>query len=105
MSAAVRYSEGDETFDVEYCPAEYGDKLHAKGEWPGDHMKVLTFTDFRAAERFAIDMAQDDYFGCASIRREVLESAKYDWWGQTGFWEVLPETKPGDLDPETPDHT
>lgn len=87
-------------------PAALGNKIKAEddGAWPGDYMKELHFTDFRDAEKFAIDMAKDDYFGCTSVHRAECEHGKYDWWDNTGNWEVLPETKPGELDPENPDN-
>lgn len=95
---------GDIKYFVEFCPAEYGQALHDDGEWPGDHMKNGVTLDFRVAERAAIKAAKNDYFGCASITRYQCENPKYDWWEQTGFWEVMPDASEGDLDPDHPDH-
>lgn len=106
MDARRGWKRGDITFDVHYCPSEHGDKIKAEDPdaWPGDDMKVRVFTDFKSAAEFACDAAQDDWFGCVSIHREVCENPKYDWWGHEGSWEVVKETKPTDLDPETPDN-
>lgn len=95
---------GDVIFVVQYCPSEYGDSIHAAGEWPGDAMKEAQTKDFRKAEAFAINHAADDYFGCTSIQRMECENPKYGWWEQTGFWEVTPETQPGQLNQDNPDH-
>lgn len=105
MSAQRKPEKGDVIFEVQYCPKAHGDKIRAEDEtdWPGDHMRAQSFTDFRKAEAFAIERAADDWFGCASVRRNECENPKYDWWDQTGFWEVMPESKPGDLDLENPD--
>ena len=102
--AAHKWSEGDVTFDVHYCPAGDAEKMRAEDPnvWPGDYMREKVFTDFQHAEAFAIQCAANDWFGCSSISREVCEDPKYDWWEHTGAWEVMPDMKPGDLDPNEP---
>lgn len=101
---AARPKTGDVRYEVAYCPTARGEAIRASDEtdWPGDHLLCMTFTDFRAAERFAVEKAQDDWFGVTQLRRYVCENPKYDWWDETGVWEVEPDSKPGELDPEKP---
>lgn len=107
MSAQRRWEEGDVTYDVHYCPTDHGTQIRDDDPdaWPGDDMKVRVFTDFKAAARFACAAAKDDWFGCVSIHREECENPKYDWWIYTGSWEVMPDTKPTDLNADKPDDT
>lgn len=94
-----KYQKGDVTFDVRYCPASDAEKLLAEDPeaWPGDYFRIRTFVDFKVAAEFACKAAASDFFGCASIHREVCENPRYDWWENTGSWYVDSDTKPGDL--------
>lgn len=108
MQAAHRWQEGDTTFDVEYCPGDAAAKLKEEDPdaWPGDYcMKTRVFSDFASAAHFACDAAPTDFFGVVTISKEVCENPKYDWWETAGIWDVEADTKPSELDAETPHRT
>jgi hypothetical protein len=102
MNALRTATTGEIRYEVSYCPKKHGDAIRADDEtaWPGDYCLCMNFTDFRAAEKFAIEKAQDDWFGMTQLRRFVCENPKYDWWDQTGIWEIEPDCEPGSTNPD-----
>lgn len=100
----TKAKKGDIRYEVAYCPKEHGQIIRAEDEtaWPGDYCLHKNFTDFRDAEKFAIEKAQDDWFGMTQLRRLVCENPKYDWWDETGIWEIENDAQAGDADPDKP---
>lgn len=101
MSAARTPMAGDVRFEVSYCPTAHAEKIRSEDEtaWPGDYCLHATFSDFRAAAAFAAIKSKDDWFGMTQVRRFVCKNPKYDWWEETGVWEIEPDHQPGDIDP------
>lgn len=104
MAAIRTASKGDTRFEVSFCPTDHAENVRADDEtaWPGDYCLSVTFTNFRAAEKFAAEKATDDWFGMTQVRRLVCENPKYDWWDETGIWEIERGHEPGAADPDAP---